>query len=710
MEAAMDYGTSDMDLSTLLVSGPPGSGKTHLRYYFYGQLPPAIRISTACIESAHRGIILESEERITVEAVDDLKPIIASAVRDMNITEFQEDDTTENTPVISRSPSVSEEDMEVEKEVKVENSIKPQPMVHDQQNVRPKAVTIPSKATPSIPTHLSPSVSDAQPQESSATSLSVKKATLDWLKTQKVRLQLKGHWVHFVDTGGQQQFLDIIPCLINNIGLLVLVVKLSEELSDHTVVEYWDPRGGHYLGKFKLSNEELLAYTAQLSQYHVTEIDFPFVKTPIGSSKILVVGTFKDQEHNCTQSRQDKNERLENILKPFKEALICQTQSRESDVPGTSDIIFAVNTLLAGKGDEEEEKMANTLRHIVKYDVPKCKLRMPLQYFFLEEELRKEAVVTKSYAWEVAQQLYFKTDEDLECCLSYLHRVNLFFYYPNSLPDTVITQPDAVVSVITQIFKHHLWLSENRESVVSETDKRFLNQAVFSIELLQMFQFDYNTSILPHSKLMLLFQHRLIVAPVFTNGSTAHFFMPSLLAEIPPLVFRESYQPKSHLSSPLTISFPKDWVPNGVHSALTNKLLNFKGKASFELATTYQLSMHKSVKNVMFMKVNIDNVTGNMSIVNTMEHLEIYISNLSHTYLPLIEDIIDENLQAVYTTLSYRVSHRFGILCECGQKPRHAAFLPQDKNALICSMKHESYPKQQKVHKASHLIGKMLGI
>lgn len=88
MEAAMEFGDSNMDLTTLLVSGAPGSGKTHLRHYIYGQLPPKIRISTACIESACRGNIEESGstgELIVIKGVEDMRPWIASAVRDMDI-------------------------------------------------------------------------------------------------------------------------------------------------------------------------------------------------------------------------------------------------------------------------------------------------------------------------------------------------------------------------------------------------------------------------------------------------------------------------------------------------------------------------------------------------------------------------------------------------------------------------------------------------
>ena len=709
----MEFGDSIIDLTTVLVSGAPGSGKTHLRHYIYGQLPPKVRISTACIESACRGTIEESGSLgkvIMVKGVEDMKPWIASAVRDMvsweGDIEFEDVQATDdNNPV--EEMSAKSDSGELQEMVSLQT-------LSDDSSASQVSTKVDAASQPNqtpISTHDKPQSPSSQSYQKSVDvdkvdvprnlPPAIKSAILDWLKEHKAHLQLNCHWIHFVDSGGQPSFLEIIPCLIRNIGLLVLVFKLSEELSAHTEVEYWDPDGGHYLGKFSISNEELLTYTAQLSHYHMSQLNLPFVDNPTSPHpKIVVVGTFRDQEYKSKHSRQEKSNRLEEALAPFQDHLIRPHQSNDNG--GKPGIIFAVNASLAGQGDGEEEKVANELRQVIKSFAPKYKIKMPLQYLFLEDELRKRAVVSKSYAWEVAQELHFKSMEDLEYCLSYLHQVNLIFYYPESLPDTVITQPDAFVSVITQIFQHHLCLS--KREVVSGTDKVFLNQAIFSIELLEQLKIDNNTAVFPHKDMMTLLQHRLIVAPV----STDHYFMPSLLREIPPTTLRNIFKAKSHLSSPLTISFPGLWAPNGVHSALTNKMLNFEGKAQFELVASKQSNVHELVKNVVHMRVKIEGDVGSITLVNLMEYFEIYVSNLSDKHLPLIEDILDKNLRAVYATLSYNVSHKFGILCKCGHKPRHAAFLSHDNHALTCSMTSKTYSEKGKVQKASDLISKTL--
>ena len=785
MEEAMRRGVSELDVTTVMASGIPGSGKTTLRYFLFGELPPDIRISTACLESAQRGIIelIGSQGEVTVlKGVQDMTPVLASTVEEMKVSAQQDDQIpSEESITVKSATSTASEEMgpklqegksaesyaaSRDEVTRMEESVpKPQdtksieaigtqkePAIqdesireelgshplpqsprqsplesHEERSNPLEALSDPNRAhAPNrepdfkAPSSEPPASGSSEPEgiPLSTTTLSSKKAILDWLEKHKGSLQLKGHWVHFIDSGGQQQFLEILPCLIRNIGLLMLVFKLSEKLSERTVVEYWDPNGGHYLGQFSISTEKLLAYTAQLSHYHQPKINLPHVQNPSDPRlKMVVVGTFKDQEDQCEESRQEKNERLEQTLALFQDQLIRPG-------PGSScagGVIFALNASLAGKGDQEEEKVGNELRTIIKCVAPKYTFKMPMQYVFLEVELQKEAVVSKSHCWEVARELYFKTEEDLEYCLSYLHQVNLFFYYRECLPDTVITQPDVVVNVITQIFQYHLHLSENVESTaLNEAEKVFLNQAIFSMDLLQLFKFKYSKKILPDGDLLKLFQHRLIVAPVPAKASVSQYYMPSLLAEIPPETLRKIYKPESDLSSPLIISFPGLWAPNGVPTALVNKMLRYEGNVKFELAATKQHSkcVQKLVKNVTYMKVAIGAEKGDLTVVNLMEHIEVYTNNLAHHHLPLIEDVLDENLREVYATLSYDVSHEFGVLCKCGGQPRHSAHLSHANRALTCSLmdttyfnpevhgRDTPYCKPAKIERASHVIGK----
>jgi len=136
--------------------------------------------------------------------------------------------------------------------------------------------------------------------------------TSDILKLMKTfstsRQPLRAHWIHYIDSGGQPQFLEVLAAFVLNISLLLLLIKLSEELSDPPSVEYFSSDGkSHELGVFPLSNEQLLVQAAQLSLFHRSQVSIPHAETQLLQMKTVVVGTFKDQEHKSKESRDEKN-------------------------------------------------------------------------------------------------------------------------------------------------------------------------------------------------------------------------------------------------------------------------------------------------------------------------------------------------------------------------------------------------------------------
>ena len=44
--------------------------------------------------------------------------------------------------------------------------------------------------------------------------------------------------MHFVDSGGQPQFHEVLPAVIHNTALIVVVLNLNEELSPYSQMEF----------------------------------------------------------------------------------------------------------------------------------------------------------------------------------------------------------------------------------------------------------------------------------------------------------------------------------------------------------------------------------------------------------------------------------------------------------------------------------------
>ena len=675
-----------MDLTTCLATGAPGSGKTHLRYLLYGLFPPALRISTACIEEAQKAVIgsLDSEDSeesqwkpvesgglkemvaegvsAGVEGLEE--EILVSASHKPDTTPLKSDTTTQTHDAVI---TVHDSGSQV---TKVPASGDPQPQLQHRKEavhaIQPSALVVKETVEANVP-------------RMQAFELPETSDILKLMKSLSTSKQpLRAHWMHFIDSGGQPQFLEILPAFIRNVSLLLLLVKLSEELSDTPTVEYFSPDGKSYqLGVFPLSNEQLLLQAAQLSLFHQSQISLPhnIIEKEQSQPNMTVVGTFADQESKCKETRSEKNNRLKQLLQPFQKQLIPRSKS---------EIIFPVNAKSAGQG-KNEDPVATELRRVIQKLAPRLRMRFPLLWYFLEMELRRLGlkIVTKSECWEIAKKLGFESKEALEAALLYLHEANLFLYYPDVLSNTIFIDPQAVLANITQLYERHIKLEDAPESeVVGEDDLRYRDQALFTVSALISLDTDYSKAAFPNEDLIILLQNRLIVSemPFFINDETT-YFMPSLL---PALEEGDIIQPKTTAASPLIISFQEGWAPTGLFCALVVSLLSRKSQLPWKISELVSGNMSKLYKN--YLEFSIGYIAGSITLVNTMKQFELHPSSeLPSDLLPLIWQTIDHNLKEACSKYSYKVSHHFAFKCNCRILPPHTALISLEKSTVQCS-------------------------
>ena len=684
-----------MDLTTCLATGAPGSGKTHIRYLLYGLFPPDLRISTACIEEAQRAVIgsLDSEDseesqwkpvesgglkEMVAEGVSAgvqglEEEILVSASHKPHTTPLKSDTTTQTHDPVN---AVHDSGSQV---TEVPASQDPQPQLQQEavHAIQPSAL-VKETNVPRMQAFELPETSDI----------------LKLMKSLSTSKQpLRAHWMHFIDSGGQPQFLEVLPAFIRNISLLLLLVKLSEELSDTPTVEYFSPDGKSYqLGVFPLSNEQLLLQAAQLSLFHQSQISLPhnIIEKEQSQPNMTVVGTFADQENKCKETRSEKNNRLKQLLQPFQKQLIPRSKS---------EIIFPVNAKSAGQG-KNEDPVASELRRMIQKLAPRLRMRFPLLWYFLEMELRRLGlkIVTKSECWEIAKKLGFESKEALEAALLYLHEANLFLYYPDVLSNIVFVDPQAVLTNITQLYEHHIKLEDAPESeVVGEDDLRYRDQALFTASALISLDTDYSKAAFPNEDLIVLLQNRLIVSemPFFINDEMA-YFMPSLL---PALEEGDIIRPKFTAASPLIISFQEGWAPTGLFCALVVSLLSRKSQLPWKICELVSGNMSKLYKN--YLEFSIGYIAGSITLVNTMKQFELHPSSeLPSDLLPLIWQTIDHNLKEACSKYLYKVSHHFAFECNCGETPPHTARISVKDSSVQCSRdsgKQEPLSSKQKL-------------
>ena len=112
------------------------------------------------------------------------------------------------------------------------------------------------------------------------------------------------------DIGGHPQLLELLPRFISGISLGIVVIDLSQGLNNHPI-SYFYAKDGKSVGKgirSNLTNEQIVRMFLQIIVSQSTEQR---------NSKVMIVGTHRDVEYKCWESRRKKEQRLKDIITSF---------------------------------------------------------------------------------------------------------------------------------------------------------------------------------------------------------------------------------------------------------------------------------------------------------------------------------------------------------------------------------------------------------
>ena len=234
--------------------------------------------------------------------------------------------------------------------------------------------------------------------------------------------------------------------------------------------------------------------------------------------QIVVVGTHKDEEQKCDESREAKNLKLREILLPTFEKEIVYYQG---------DILFPMNAKCLG---DEEKDVAQAICSRFSIENRSDKRQLPLQWLGLEillEEITQRlkcGVPSQSECLEVAHRLHLN-ESALDAALIYFNELSLIFYYPDILPEVVFTDPQVLLNKISELVKvDHDKLTRHS----GEDWQKFFCHALVTVEFLQqeVFKKHYNISGLFEPEQLAILYQKLFIFADFSEGK---FFVPSLL-------------------------------------------------------------------------------------------------------------------------------------------------------------------------------------
>ena len=318
-------------------------------------------------------------------------------------------------------------------------------------------------------------------------------------------------WVQFIDSGGQLQYHDILPLFIQNPGVTVFVLDLSEELSHHPSIEYYGA-DGKPVGK---------PYRSSLSHKQILQHCLGAVHSQDARPLIVVLGTHRDSADKCSESISEKNQQLMALLDPVKIGVLYKGEELK-------EVIFPVNCKAP---QDKDRRVAKVLREKIVSMSP-LSMKMPIAWFGLEVHLLRsseDGVLSLVQCQACATRLHMEGDA-FSAALHHLVQHNVFLYYPEVLPQTVFCNPQVVLTKVTELVQYHHKLRDNPDRGIATEGNlvMFRDRGLVSVMLLKKFPKHYKEGLFtPQDLLRLLVSVRAIA--MIRDGE---YLMPALLPHL----------------------------------------------------------------------------------------------------------------------------------------------------------------------------------
>ena len=477
---------------------------------------------------------------------------------------------------------------------------------------------------------------------------------------------LSGDWIYLIDSGGQIEFLEVLPAFLQHISVCLFVTKLSEMLSERPKIEYYEdgePVGRPMLCPF--TNEQMLMRCVQTIDDSSTN----------QGSKLVMVGTHRDDAHKCRESIQAKNRRLQSKLCPdFDQSLVFHGQ----------EIIFPIN---AKKPCCQDHEVASEITKVIFNVVSDLEPRKtPISWFKFEQIIQKLAqdhgirILHLNECLKVARLLHLSR-KAFDAALDHLASFGVIHYYPHLLPDVVFVDPQFILDKISEVVKFHFKHRHDPTPhiAIGGEWRKFINEGFITLELLRKEQFSrHYTDFFKPSDFLKLMKDRLIVTNLIGQDE---YFMPCLLRTMESQEV-DKYRVTASGVAPLAIHFSCKLVPHGVFCSLVAFLRSSQNSSPWKLFPHPENSTEPQclTRNCIKFKSPKD-APGSLTLIDAFSHFEVHVNtphNTSVLLCPSIWQTLVKGIQKAAETLKYELVPKLAFLCKHDNTRPHLALLAEE--------------------------------
>ena len=482
-------------------------------------------------------------------------------------------------------------------------------------------------------------------------------------------LSLHERWLYFTDSGGQIQFQKLLPAFLPCASVLMLVINLAEDLSGPASTQMCLETGQIKVSEHSLKVEEILKQLLVMVNYSsqrqktIIKNDRILSKyiTPPDDLSIMAVATHQDEYDGKSETIEDKEEKLRNILKSVDGQISYQNEPQFK-------ILHEVDGRKAKQGifdDPVVEQIAIRLQeqaYIVK---------VPLKWHCFQTLIQKIAmhgcgVLNLSVCKVYGSQLGM-SDEEVVSAIKFFHILNSMLYYPDSgADDIVFANIHCLIDIVTELMIT-VCQARNLDIYPNSDIELLAKEGIASVDFIRKRK--ACSSILksfPHfvNKLLAIFQHLDIAVKVKNNED--HFLIPALL----PVCNTSDINPFPESTTDPMLFYFKKGLPMGLFCSIIVHLLS--GKWSI-------IRRRNELNYSNFMIIEHLNMKGEFAIMETPDYIQLFSECADD--INTARCAINKSVEAA---VKGNLTPEPGFFCPCPHGPHnHIAIVAQDHPTLL---------------------------
>ena len=557
VQRAMREGSTKVLIIKALIIGPPGVGKTGIRYLLLGLPPPPKRTSTPLATRATRAISfyrIDGSGDVTWTELDD-DTYLKYIAEEVKMIELNPSRAVPPQPATSTTPAATGSSAQ-----------EPSDVDHTPPVLSPATPLVSSSSSEGCVQDANPPV----PLKSEGTVFNVARKIVTDPEPSK-KPETNKTFVHLIDSGGQPSFISLVPAFVRGSTVSIVASKLNHSINDKLQYEY--VKDDQHLRQPTKLEKSQLDYIEELIRTF-SSVKHSEKGRSKGSSepKFLLVGTHADKHWpRFQETLSGKNQWLKKSLGELKSMCI--------EVSPDGDILLPINTRVT-KGRNE---VASSIRQKIMDACSDAEVDIPTRWYVFELEVSGKAkkegrtVLGRAECIEVGGNLSMG-EEDVMAALVFLDGAALCLYFQDAAPHLVFTDPQAILSEVTEILNlgiidrklipsQYPLLSKHMDLVDTLRDQGLFDKKLVDIVCSKYRVNEEGKCNYSVDDFLAILEHLLIIAPVCINGEELQYFIPSITPT------SKKVSPLSGNLPPLVLHCRTKVIPLGMFSALVVALL-----------------------------------------------------------------------------------------------------------------------------------------